>query len=364
MENTLPLIQSLFCKQGLDNRPRFGVIISTSHFLLLFFWLIFSQQPTFLAIIASVLTGVIFLSSKRRLKDAGLANYWVLLPALGFIVASIALISFDSSWLLLAFIPSLMTASYLISLPTRNNQQYTQGYAGPVDLLANATKSVHDRNKIEPSLHGSVEHLQLAEINHRANSTFQQPTNLKSVNLEQWFKDNILSIKHIKIIAPLCFSLVLILVVILITNDSAVAPEEVDLPSKVEQVTQSQTSTGELLNIVAMPDDFELASNEFDGIKLRWQADEIASQTLWDVLTAKGDKSCANLSFNNGSQYRVINVMVTNSDTYVATFSPLDTDKIIKDLAYKNTFTVCGYDFSLKGSQAAIGKNSYFGKWL
>lgn len=366
MDNSLPFIQSLFCKQGLDNRYRFAAIITASHFVFIFLWLIFAHSTTFLTLLAALMSVLVFFTSKRRLQDAGLTTYWVWGPSLSFALASIILLNIVNSWAMLSFIPALFSASYLLSLPTRNNQQYTYGYAGPVDLSYQTSKSIHERRKIEPSIHGTVDQLQFAEVHHRPTVTRTQDSSssVKPVSIEQWFTDHILSIKHIKVVAPALVSLAIMLV-LLVNNYRSDQEQELAEQQVANEESASPVSAIEKLqHVVSMPDDFELASNEFGAIKLRWQADTMSDKTLWDIASASGDKSCTHLSFNQGNKYRSLRVDVIESGTYIATFSPLDSEGIVKDLAYKNTFTLCGYNFSLKGSQAVIGKHSFFGKWL
>jgi hypothetical protein len=47
-----------------------------------------------------------------------------------------------------------------------------------------------------------------------------------------------------------------------------------------------------------------------------------------------------------------------------ADFSPLDTQQLIQLIAFKRSFNLCDYDFSLKGSQAALGKHHAYAPYV
>ena len=119
---------------------------------------------------------------------------------------------------------------------------------------------------------------------------------------------------------------------------------------------------------LTMPDNYTLYLSEHQGITINWQADEVSEGLLWSQLTAQGDTSCQQISFNKGESIRTLSVDVgtsagTNTD-YYASFSPLDSKELIQALAFRGSFSLCGYDFSLKGSQAALGTNERYAKWV
>ena len=82
------------------------------------------------------------------------------------------------------------------------------------------------------------------------------------------------------------------------------------------------------------------------------------------MLSGSGDKSCQTISFNKGEAIRPIGVLVDNGSDYFASFSPLDSKELIQALAFRGNFSLCGYNFSLKGSQAVLGKNSQYAPFL
>lgn len=112
-----------------------------------------------------------------------------------------------------------------------------------------------------------------------------------------------------------------------------------------------------------MPDGFSVALEQ-DVLILRWLGERGQAHNLWSIATAKGDKSCSALMFNNGSAYRTVTVDLHADSATEARFSPLDTADIIADLARRSSIDLCGYKFSLKGSQAVLEPSRSFGGYL
>lgn len=114
---------------------------------------------------------------------------------------------------------------------------------------------------------------------------------------------------------------------------------------------------------LALPDGFSVALED-DILIMRWLAEKGKAQNLWSLATAKGDKTCSVLSFNNGTDYRPVTVDLKADSASEARFSPLDTQAIIIDLARRGNISLCGYKFSLKGSQAILEQNRTFGDYI
>ncbi|MDG5900343.1 hypothetical protein E2650_10705 [Shewanella xiamenensis] len=112
-----------------------------------------------------------------------------------------------------------------------------------------------------------------------------------------------------------------------------------------------------------LPDGFSVALEQ-DVLIIRWLGERDKPQNLWSIATAKGDKSCSALVFNNGTEYRTITVDLLADSATEARFTPLDTANIITDLARRGSIGLCGYKFSLKGSQAVLEPNRAFGTYL
>ncbi|MCE9680333.1 hypothetical protein LZP69_14335 [Shewanella sp. AS1] len=127
--------------------------------------------------------------------------------------------------------------------------------------------------------------------------------------------------------------------------------------------TMAQSQENALVKTATMPDGFSVLL-EGDALALSWLGERGEPGLIWSLATAKGDRSCQALTFNDGTQYRPIEVNLLANTSTVARFSPLDTQAIIKDIAMRGSLKLCGYQFSLKGSQAALAKEAAFRPYL
>lgn len=119
------------------------------------------------------------------------------------------------------------------------------------------------------------------------------------------------------------------------------------------EATEIAAETSDRVTVL-LPDSFSL-SLDGDLLRMSWLGDTDAPGPLWDLATAKGDRRCAELVFNNGTGYRPMSVVIGDNGKVEAAFSPLDSQVIVQDMARRGSVKLCGYDFSLKGSQAALG---------
>ena len=88
----MQLFKSLFCLQGFDTRIRFFVICSSSFLLFILFSNALSQSPLISLVITLVLTGIIALTTQRRLRDAALNSNWILAPTVGFFIVALIIV--------------------------------------------------------------------------------------------------------------------------------------------------------------------------------------------------------------------------------------------------------------------------------
>jgi hypothetical protein len=143
---------------------------------------------------------------------------------------------------------------------------------------------------------------------------------------------------------------------------------ETGLENTVNQQASTASKNISRSNPLSMPDNYTLYLSEHQGISINWQADEVATAVLWSQLTTQGDESCKEISFNKGEPIRTLSVHVESADglntNYFANFSPLDSKTLIQALAFRGNFSLCGYNFSLKGSQAALGGNPQYSQWV
>lgn len=112
-----------------------------------------------------------------------------------------------------------------------------------------------------------------------------------------------------------------------------------------------------------LPDGFWIVMQDSIFI-VRWLGDTDTAKNLWRLDTAQGDKTCSELVFNDGSEYRPISVDLMSDEATEARFSPLDNKSIINHIAMRGSFKLCGYDFSLKGSQATLMQHQEFADYL
>ena len=135
--------------------------------------------------------------------------------------------------------------------------------------------------------------------------------------------------------------------------------------TKVEKVVHHQKAIEEKNNAIKQPikqkesifyDQYLKMPNEFDlyiykdGLIIKWIGENYAQKSYWSLVTGEGNYNCAVIVFNNQTEYRVTKVDVLNKNEYYAYMSPLDTADLIYNIARRNTFQLCDYQFNLKGS--------------
>ena len=330
-----------------------------------------------------LIAAMITLTTIRRLRDAKLNKNWQFVPSAAFIVAGTIILLLDSSvsyWFLL--IPSVFCL-LLLTYPSKlsNKQQtrdYILGYFGPVDLsqYKEANNQHHVSNeRIEPTLVGQAS--QAVDINFdEYNSHTNQPEDIETtgnnqVDFGELIRLKLLGNKKLQIIlaSAIAFILLVAFIASLINqsndNETSLQSSTTPVSQNEEQPTTTRLNNQlERLHALSMPDNFELYLSQHQGVTIAWQADEVDNGLLWSLLSAEGDSSCQAIKFNKGKGFRTQNVQVEDNVNYYANFSPLDSQALIKALAFRGNFTLCGYSFSLKGSQAALGKNNQYADLL
>jgi len=363
------LLKSLFCLRGFDNRSRFFVICCATFLSYIMLSNALIGHLFFSFILLFILTLLLALTTVRRLHDAKLSKNWIIAPSITFLIAGIIIILTEhnsSYWLLI--IP-ILCAALLLTYPSKTNQNYILGYFGPIDLseYKNQTINTHtNRARIEPKL-SSNNHTEQTVINvsneYLESSDINEPKykqdNSKNFDIGELIRLRLLDKKNarITIIAVIGTSLIAVFISLLNStfNNENIEPK---LTSTTEIFHQVRT------DLLIMPDNFSLYSSKYKGVIIHWQADEVETNQLWSQVSASGDKSCKAIHFNKGDDIRTLSVLVENGVDYYADFSPLYTKKLIQSLAFRGTFTLCGYSFSLKGSQAALGKNSFYSNFV
>ena len=158
--------------------------------------------------------------------------------------------------------------------------------------------------------------------------------------------------------AILVLSLIIYWVLALISAFSEDDTEQAQLTENTSSVQPTKAR-----QMTKLPDGFWLVL-EGDILIVRWLGESGEAHNLWDLATAIGDKTCSHLTFNDGSRYRPITVDLLPDSATEARFTPLDKNTIVNDIALRGSFKLCGYQFSLKGSQATLMQNPQFEKIL
>ncbi|MCL1094465.1 DUF805 domain-containing protein [Shewanella kaireitica] len=362
---------ALFCLVGRDNGQRFAVISGLIFFVLLLAAVILGSTAA-LYVVGILLLPILGLTSYRRLRDSGKTPRLIALTLAPFILVLLTLVHIDSVMLLLTFMVfAALAIGYIAILPSISKASYRQGYSGPIKIVDRAAAK-GSRVRVEPTLTASESHQEAATTtfsnsetdfeagfaNGSATDSPAQEASLSSsfIKIQRWLMAN--QKMAFSGVAALLVCMLLLSVWSLIPNDDASAAEqattEIETLVKAPAVERKMTT---------LPDGFSLVLED-DVLIVRWLGETGSPTTLWSLATAKGDRTCAALKFNNGTEYRPVEVSLLADTGTEARFSPLDTEAIIVDMARRGNVSLCGYNFSLKGSQAAIGKVAAFATYL
>ena len=377
----MPFLQAVFCLKGFDDRSRFFTTSIIAILGFIFCSAIFSNYLVVSFTILLILTLVLSCSTKRRLHDAKLNKNWQLVPgALLLLTGVLSLFIENSGSYYLLILPTLSTA-LLLTYPSKNAKEknnYILGYYGPVDLSSFKQETVvikaHNQ-RIEPTLaaDGASEQLYMnetiAEQDITPDNQFDYKNDSNQVDIGELIRLKFLSNRKLQL--GIIASVSLIFIAVLVNSAiNAINPQQKkvnDAELNAPQVLSKTVPTNILINkshLLAMPDNFNLYLSEYQGVIIHWQADQVANGELWSQLSTNGDKSCQSIKFNKGSSIRPLTVLVENGSEYFASFSPLDSGELIQALAFRGKFSLCGYSFSLKGSQAVLGKHNQYAAFL
>lgn len=385
----MPLLKSLICIQGMDNGRRFLVINVCVYLLFLIIKPVLAKSVVLLLVFLVLSCPVMVASAIRRSYDSGFAKTLSAIPVTIFLltVFGITFIEHGASYFLLILsVLATLAGTTISNAKVRRNQDYVMGYAGPIDIVESADTQVdaagferieptivigQSTNEVNPTTVKDEHSPQLeAELTHFETDQqvflqSQQATNARSSTTEkkgqdweqvlhQWFTQN------------RQLSLYMISAIVLITLTgigwSLFNNEEEKTKTVAEQAPVNVAK--ERLNKLEMPDNYWLMMDKNDALTIAWQGDIKPDGELWSLVTAKGDKDCTNIRFENGSKVRSVLVTIKNEGDYYADFSPLDTAFLIEAIAKRSRFTLCGVDFSLKGTQAKLMSNRKYASYL
>jgi hypothetical protein len=361
------LLKSLLCFTGSDNRRRFIFINISSYFLFIITSAIFSLSNALAIICLCIFTCLCAFSTKRRLNDADLNKNWLYAPALSFFIAGLIIIftGYSTSYWLLLF--PLMISALLTTYKSLGNKNYILGYYGNVDLTSFIKPdSLLTESRIEPTFNQADtlhEDRSITPTSNLHRNKEQATTTSATSDIGEAIRLKLFNHKN----AFLTLSALVLIVIMAMISTSVISTSGENEDNNISDTKTTSLNNQSLLvrlHQVTLPDDFSLFVSSFDGITIRWQGDATSEEYLWQQSSAQGDNSCKDINFNNDEKIRTLSVKQENSSDYLASFSPLDTQLIIKNIAFRGSFSLCGYKFSLKGSQSVLGKHVYYSKYI
>lgn len=384
----MALFKTLICLQGNDNGRRFLIISLCCYVLLILLSPVLTKAAILLVLLLITSSPLLAASSIRRIRDAGFPLYLAAIPVIIYWLNlfGISYIEHGAKWALLfiGFVATLAMAT-ISNARVRHNNHYVNGYFGPIIVEKNHQSPVH-HNRIEPTIagqkqsteelaHGETEPLRFDQetVNPdkiSASKSYNDESFLQSddfsnnrlsweQHLGHWFSDN----KKISLIVAISVS-ALILISIIFSNTEEIVKDP------IEAVKPAESFSKQRLNKLIMPDQFWLMLDQNDAVTIGWEGDYKNDEQLqqngvyWSAETAKGDKDCVNLHFSLGNDIKVLKVTVKSGGDYYADFSPVDSSVIIKSIADKDRFSLCGYEFTLKGTRSLLRKNTAYYQYL
>ena len=337
-----------------------------------------SQAPVILLLLLIVTSPIIATSSMRRIHDAGFATPLAAIPLVIFWLNLFGLSYIDhpARWVLIifAFFTTIVVGTISnANARSRRNKHYQMGYNGPIELVVKEDIILH-KERIEPTIAGkkvtesytedllssqSVHPEQSYDTKIHEEALAKDQSDHWEQKLGQWLAEN----KKIAAIAIISLSIVTFLILSLSSNN-----EIEEKPIVIEE--KEPEFVKQRLNKIEMPDQFWVMLDQNDALTIAWEGDFKTKSQLgendsyWSAATGKGDKDCVDLDFALGEKLRSLNVTVKNGGDYYADFSPVDSQLIIRSIADKDRFKLCGYEFTLKGTRSLLRKNDKYFEYL
>lgn len=368
-------LNTFFCRQGVDSNLRLGLINLAGFLLVLLFYVLLAGHGTlFIVVLAAAILAS--LSAKRRLQ--GQSSALILAPALGTMLFGVGLILDMPIVICIAALLSILALGVISMRPLPNSGRRFDafGYSGPLVSVRQA------RSRVEPTLESGEANL--APLDPDRHYAFDEESRSSSSNASAMATRSRQSRTRMQMLSvvmtrlnsliswlstlfrhhpkPMGISLTVLLLVTMLwmlwPNDR----RETIVDSQ-ERSVETQPESDSQIKVATMPDGFSVLLDG-DALLLSWLGERGEPGPLWSLTTARGDTSCQSLIFNNDAQYRPIEVNLTANTATVARFSPLDTRAILNDIAMRGSLKLCGYQFSLKGSQAALAKEPGFRPYL
>lgn len=353
----MPFFHSLFCLKGFDDRQRFLSITVANYVLFMIISAMFSEQLFISFLLLTSFVAFSGITTLRRLNDAHLNNRWLIGScATYFIAGSVILLTESSSFYWLMVVPSLFSA-LLLTYPSKANNHYILGYSGPIDLSDYQQLNQTQLQRIEPIFNGgkanNEANIHVEPNSEHQTSTFQQSTDKQpdvgEIIREKLFSNKNAVITMISIVVIVISAMIISNIISYFNSTEKIIEEPVPIKKVVERT-----------NKITFEDNFSLLTSSANGLIINWSSSSEDDATLWSIETANGDKSCGQIRFNNKKEIRTIDVVIENDGDYFASFSPLDTEFLLQEIALRGSFSLCDFTFSLKGSQSVLGKNMHY----
>ena len=355
----MQLLKSLFCIQGFDNRQRFFLIQTIIYLLFLLSSPLSSTSIVTAILLMLTLSTLQLLSCLRRMQDAKMPKKNIIGCSASYLITSIIMLVYgtDANWLLLITIAFAIVLFIPMSNPKRD---YILGYAGPIDLSEfNQTNIKQQRHaqRVEPQLCSVNDIQNITEQLQQNHQTAEMPptvtfppsnTQESTINLLTQFQKYKKHIVALVILGGFLSIMIISMTFTPITEGNRQAAQL----EKIEPL--------ERLLPLTFPDSFTLMLSQYSGLIIHWQADVQSNGELWSLNKAQGENSCQQITFNKDKKVRTTHVSVENNSHYFAYFSPLDSKTLLTAIARQNSFQLCGYPFSLNGSQSILAKHTSY----
>ncbi|WP_090365823.1 hypothetical protein [Ferrimonas sediminum] len=356
-------MKTLFCHQGQDNPLRFVAIQAGGLFASLVIISLFLALPLvapYVALLVALsLYPVLKESAWRRGRDAELTGWPVVIPVATSLVLIVAMPYLTMTvFITMALVWLLATVQLALRPGKGGSEPMMGGYHGP--MMADDRGDALYSRRVEPSLLGG----EALETPPSVSAAVQDELpDAHQLYLTLW-RRSLTALVGLPLALKAAMALLLITAMLVPwagqlswestpASDTATQPEVAPEPEVIKPRAEA---------ILEMPDQYWLWLDN-GTLSVRWQGDEAPLGELWSLETAKGDTSCAELVFNDDSAYRPYRVDVEADGFYLAAFSPMDTEILIRQIARRGSFTLCGYPFSLKGSTKALKSHSHF-EWF
>ncbi|MGI2259720.1 hypothetical protein [Shewanella sp. GXUN23E] len=348
------MFRSLFCLKGTDTRSRFLAIVGACWTVLLILPVLFGASFFSLLFILPA-AGVIMASAQRVSHPVG----WpaLLLPLLYVISGVLVAIAWPVMALITALI-SLLPAWLLGRAGVTALPGGTQGYLAPGQRMSPGRRRREpvfgEQDEAATFVDTEVQY-STADTGASEPALRQRPASTPADIVGQLKR---LVACHPKLLPGLLL-VTAILVVLTVVAVLWPTSAEVSTPQDAEPAVEPAVVRDE----VKLPDGFSLALVD-DRLVMSWLGDKAPAGELWSLATARGDKRCAALTFNDGSEFRPVVVNMTGDTVTEAWFSPLDARSIVRNVAMRGSAKLCGYEFSLKGTQSRLEANKAFAQYL